>query len=110
MPLENSLGFEMAERLSRPSLMDGAHIDRRFDEVMTELKKINGAFAIGDDGNTDFDGHRRYHQEKLRAAKAEAEFWSQLKLEIAKKGLWSLLVIGFGLMAIGMATHLGFTR
>lgn len=86
------------------------HIDKRFDEVMMELKKIHGAFAISEDGTTDFDGHRRFHEEKVRAAKAEAEFWSELKLEIAKKGLWSLLVIICGLVVIGLSAKLGLTK
>ena len=86
---------------------DSRHIDKRFDEVMVELKKIHGAFASNDDGTTDFDGHRRFHEEKLRAAKAEAEFWSELKLEIAKKGIWSLLVIVCGLVVVGMSAKMG---
>ena len=86
---------------------DNEHLDRRFDEVMAELKKIHGAFASNDDGSTDFDGHRRFHEEKLRAAKAEAEFWAELKMEIAKKGIWSLLVIVCGLVVVGMSAKLG---
>ena len=86
---------------------DSSHIDRRFDEVMSELKKIHGAFAVNDDGSTDFDGHRKFHEEKLRAAKAEAEFWAELKLEIAKKGVWSLLVIVCGLVVVGISAKLG---
>lgn len=86
---------------------DSNHFDRRFDEVMQELKKINGAFAVGSDGATDFDGHRRFHEEKVRAAKAEAEFWSELKMEIAKKGIWSLLVIICGLIVVGLSTKFG---
>lgn len=86
---------------------DSSHIDRRFDEVMQELKKIHGAFASNDDGTTDFEGHRRFHEEKLKAAKAEAEFWAELKLEIAKKGIWSLLVIVCGLVVIGLSAKLG---
>ena len=86
---------------------ENEHIDRRFDEVMAELRKIHGAFASNDDGSTDFDGHRRFHEEKLRAARAEAEFWAELKLEIAKKGIWSLLVIICGLVVVGMSAKLG---
>lgn len=97
----------MDENALKLSAIDNAHIDRRFDEVMDELKKINGAFATSDDGTTDFDGHRRFHEEKVRAAKAEAEFWSELKLEIAKKGLWSLLVIICGLVVVGLSAKLG---
>jgi len=89
---------------------DNEHLDRRFDEVISELKKINGAFATNPDGSTDFDGHRRFHEEKLRAAKAEAEFWAELKMEIAKKGIWSLLVIVSGLVVVGISAKLGLAN
>jgi len=89
---------------------DNAHLDRRFDELLVEIKKISSAFITNEDGTTDFEGHRRFHEEKLRAAKAEAEFWRDLKLEIAKKGVWSLLVIICGLVVIGASTKLGFTK
>lgn len=89
---------------------DNAHIDRRFDEVLTEIKKISTAFATNDDGTVDFEGHRRFHEEKIRAAKAEAEFWHELKMEIAKKGLWSLLVVICGLVLVGASAKLGLTK
>ena len=84
-----------------------AHIDRRFDEVMSALKKIESAFATDEKGGADFDGHRRFHEEKMRAARAETEFWSELKLEVAKKGVWSLLIIVCGLIVVGISTKLG---
>lgn len=89
---------------------DNAHIDRRFDEVLAEIKKISTAFATNEDGSVDFEGHRRFHEEKIRAAKAEAEFWADLKLEIAKKGVWSLLVIICGLVVVGASAKLGLTK
>lgn len=89
---------------------DNAHIDRRFDEVMLELKKIGTAFITNEDGSTDFEGHRRFHEEKLRAAKAEAKFWEELRLDIAKKGVWSLLVIVCGLVVVGAAAKLGLHK
>ena len=89
---------------------DSSHIDKRFDEVLAALKKINGAFATDEDGTTDFEGHRRFHEEKVRAAKAEAEFWKELKMEIAKKGIWSLLVIICGLIVVGLSAKIGLTR
>lgn len=88
---------------------DNAHLDRRFDEVMSELRKISSAFTTNEDGSTDFEGHRRFHEEKIRAAKAEAEFWRDLKLEIAKKGIWSLLVIVCGLVVVGVSAKLGLS-
>lgn len=92
------------------SQSDNNHIDKRFDEVIAELQKINGAFARNSDGTVDFDGHRRYHESMIEAAEAQTQFWRELKLEIAKKGIWSLLVIVCGLVMIGIAAKLGFTK
>lgn len=89
---------------------DNEHLDRRFDEVLVEIKKISSAFTTNEDGSTDFEGHRRFHEEKVRAARAEADFWRELKLEIAKKGLWSLLVIICGLVVVGASAKLGLTK
>lgn len=86
---------------------DNAHIDRRFDEVLAELRKINGAFARNSDGTVDFDGHRRYHESMIAAAEAQTQFWNELKLEIAKKGIWGLLVIVCGLVLVGLSAKLG---
>lgn len=88
---------------------DNEHLDQRFDEVIRELKKVHAAFATNEDGSVDFEGHRRFHEEKVRAAKAEAEFWAELKLEIAKKGIWSLLVIVCGLVVVGASAKLGLS-
>ena len=89
---------------------DNAHIDRRFDEVLALLKKMSTAFVSGEDGQVDFEGHRRFHEEKIRAAKAEARFWEELRLDIAKKGLWSLLVVLLGLVVVGVSAKMGFYK
>lgn len=86
---------------------DNAHLDKRFDEVMDELQKMNGAFAKNPDGTVDYDGHRRYHEAMIAAATAQEQFWRELKLEIAKKGIWGLLVIVCGLIVIGLSAKLG---
>lgn len=86
---------------------DNAHIDRRFDEIMDELRKINGAFATNPDGTTDFDGHRKYHEAMIKAASAQEQFWYELKLEVMKKGIWSLLVIICGLVVVGVSAKFG---
>lgn len=86
---------------------DNAHIDRRFDEIMDELKNISSAFAKNPDGSVDFDGHRRYHEAMIRAASAQEQFWQDLKLEIAKKGVWGLLTIIVGLVLVGISAKFG---
>jgi hypothetical protein len=86
---------------------DNAHIDRRFDEIMVELHKINGAFATNPDGTTDFAGHKNYHEAMIKAATAQEQFWYELKLEVMKKGIWSLLVIICGLVVVGISAKFG---
>lgn len=86
---------------------DNAHIDRRFDEIMDALRQINGAFATNPDGTTDFDGHRKYHEAMIKAATAQEQFWYELKLEVMKKGIWSLLVIICGLVVVGFSAKFG---
>lgn len=86
---------------------DNAHLDKRFDEIMDELRKINGAFARNPDGSTDFEGHRNYHEAMIKAATAQEQFWRELKLEVAKKGIWSLLVIICGLVVVGVSAKFG---
>lgn len=85
------------------SRTDNAHLDARFDEILAEIRKVNSAFAKTPNGEVDFDGHRRYHEQMIAAATAQEEFWRDLKLEVAKKGIWSLLVIICGLVVVGIS-------
>lgn len=86
---------------------DNEHLDKRFDEVMSELAKINSAFARNSDGTVDHLGHRKYHEAMIEAAEAQTEFWRELRLDIAKKGIWGLLVIVCGLVIVGISAKLG---
>jgi len=84
-------------------------IERKLDLILDELKKIEGAFPRNDDGTTDFEGHKRFHESKIRAAEAEARFWEELKLDIAKKGTWGVLIIVLGLIAVGLSAKFGIS-
>lgn len=84
-------------------------IEHKLDVILSELKKLNGAFAKNADGTIDIDGHRRYHEEMIEAAKAQTKFWQELKLDIAKKGLWGLLIILLGLVVAGFGAKTGIT-
>jgi hypothetical protein len=90
--------------------LESKHLDDRFDEVMSALTQISGAFARNADGSVDYDGHRRYHEEMIKAAEAQTEFWRELRLDIAKKGVWGLLVVICGLILVGVSAKLGFTK
>lgn len=90
---------------------DEAHkIESRLDEILAEIKKIHGGFPRNDDGDTDFIGHREAHEQMIKAAKAQAEFWNELKLDVAKKGVWGILIILVGLVITGLAAKIGIAE
>ncbi len=72
-----------------------------------KIRRIESSMPRDDVGDVDYEGHRRFHEEKVKALKAEEEFWQALKLEIVKKGVWSLLVILCGLVMLGLSVKLG---
>lgn len=82
-------------------------IERKLDLILDHLTRIEGAFARNDDGTVDIDGHRRYHEAMIDAAKEQAQFWRELKLDIAKKGAWGVLVIVVGLVVVGLQSKFG---
>jgi hypothetical protein len=91
-------------------MSDNAHIDKRFDEIMNELQKIHGAFPRGPDGDIDHSGHRQYHEDMIRAAQAQEQFWHELRLDIAKKGVWGLIIVVCGLVTIGLLAKMGLYK
>lgn len=85
-------------------------IEHRLDEILQEVKRIHGAFPRTEHGDVDFSGHREAHEAMIEAAKAQAEFWRELKLDIVKKGVWGLLIIGCGLIITGAAAKFGIAE
>ena len=89
---------------------EARQIDDRLDEILSEVRKIHGAFPRTNDGETDFDGHRQYHEAMIRAAEAQAAFWNELKLDVVKKGVWGAVVIVVGLVLTGLAAKFGISH
>lgn len=75
--------------------------EAKMDLILMELAQINAAFPDGP------DNHRLAHQAMMKAAIAEERFWNELKIDIAKKGVWGLLVIVMGLAVIGISAKFG---
>lgn len=91
------------------SQSDNVHLDRRFDEILTELRHINNAFPRGHDGEVDHDGHRRYHESLIKASEAQEQFWQDLRMDVIKKGVWAAFIIVLGLIVVGVQVKLGLT-
>ena len=81
----------------------------QLDEILVELRSINKAFPLNGEGKVDHEGHRKYHESLIRSAEAQEQFWKELRLDVAKKGTWALIVILLGLFVLGVATKLGLS-
>ena len=82
-------------------------IEHKLDLILVEVKHMRSAFPKDEDGEVDYDGHRKYHESLIRAAEAQEAFWTDLKKEILKKGILGALIIALGLLWLGAQTKLG---
>jgi len=82
-------------------------IEQKLDLILEEVKQLKRAFPKDEDGESDFEGHRRAHEQLITAAKAQTKFWEELRLDVIKKGLWGMLIIICGLVITGVGTKLG---
>lgn len=57
-------------------------------EMLSTQSIVKLAFPEGD-----ADAHRRYHEELIRKAKVRADFYQELRTELAKKGIWAVIVL-----------------
>lgn len=79
-----------------------SHIETQLSDIKVCVASIKTAFPEGD-----IDGHRKYHEARIKAAVAEEAFWKDLKLDVAKKGAWGLLLIIIGLVMVGIGAKFG---
>lgn len=84
-------------------------VDEQFTAILNELSRLKTAFPEDESGEYDLAGHRRYHDAQIAAAKAEEAFWRDLKLDLAKKGVWAIVLVLIGLLVTGLAAKLGWT-
>ena len=84
-----------------PDKIASHSLEAKVDLVLSQLAYINRAFPDG------VDSHRKAHEAMMKAAVAEERFWTELKLDIAKKGILTLLVTLFGLAAVGLSVKFG---
>jgi hypothetical protein len=86
---------------------DELSIDHKLDLILDEVKHMRSAFPKNEDGEVDYDGHRKYHESLIRAAEAQEAFWNDLKKEVIKKGIIGALIIALGLVWLGFQAKLG---
>lgn len=79
----------------------------QLDAILAKLDAFEDAFPRDRDGLPDVAGHRRGHEAEIAAAKAREKFWNELRLELAKKGAWGIVLVLVGLILAGLAAKLG---
>lgn len=85
--------------------LDVSHVEQQLDKIIEQIDHLSGAFPMID-GKVDVDGHRRYHESKIKAAEAEAKFWTEVRQESIKKGIWFTMVVVVGLIVVGIQIKL----
>ena len=81
------------------------HAIKEREYVKQVMDSILKAFPNGD-----IEGHHAYHESKIRAARAEEEFWQTAKSEALKHGVAGLFVVGKWILilaAVGLAYKVG---
>ena len=76
------------------------------DELKQHVEREKSLLARAFPGG-DVAAHRMAHEAMISAARAQEQFWRDLRLDIAKKGVWGLLIIVLGLVLVGASTKLG---
>ncbi len=69
--------------------------------ILDAKRELMHAFPDG------IENHREAHERMIAAARAEEEFWHDLKTDIAKKSIWGILHILFMLTIGTLAVKLG---
>lgn len=74
-------------------------LNQHLRDESVALQTLVRALPSKPDGTPDVDGHREYHASLIEEAKARAEFWRDLRMELLRKGLWGMLgMLGFLVM------------
>lgn len=80
---------DLAEALEAHTNDEMPKIKQLVEEAMVETKTaLLNAFPAGD-----VHAHRVAHEQMMKAAAAEREFWDDLKKDVAKKSIWGILHI-----------------
>ena len=90
--------------------LEAHQIQQKLSEILDEVRMLHNAFPRTDSGETDLEGHRKYHEAMIKSAQAQEAFWRELRLDIAKKGTWGLLIIVLGLVMTGIAAKFGIAE
>lgn len=106
------------EFLDHPDALDAykQNADALLEKVNALMKRLEDlSTQVGEVGKAAAEAGRDASKATSQAEKlaektaAEERFWNELKIDVAKKGVWGLLIIVLGLAMIGLAAKFGIS-
>lgn len=97
----------LEERSEMMKQLAGQHVTllEKLERLTTAIEEFEKGFPDGD-----IRGHRLYHERLIRNVMAQEDFWNGLKSDLAKKGLWAVLLIVVGLIIAGLSAKIGLPQ
>lgn len=96
--LRDEIGLRHVENTSSLEVIEGNI------KVLTDrVDDLTKGFPNGDP-----DGHRLYHEAAIKRIEARTRFYEALRAELAKQGLWSLIVFMGGALIYYLKSKLPF--
>ena len=85
---------------------DVQQLNVRMAAVEADVDKLKTAFVLNDLRAPDYDGHRRDHYQRSKAAEDEAQTMRELKTDATRSLLKWLLTIAAGVFMLGIGPYL----
>ena len=85
---------------------DVQQLNNRLARVEGDVERIKTAFVLNDLHAPDYDGHRKDHFERSKAAEDAAQTMRVLKTDATKSLLKWLLTIAAGIFMLGIGPYL----
>lgn len=67
-------------------------------EKMEEVSRIREAIPEDGDGDRDYEGHRKYHEQLITESLARQDFWRRMKYDLVRWGL--IVFLGWAFIAL----------
>ncbi len=85
---------------------DIQQLNTRMAAVEADVDKLKTAFVLNDLHAPDYDGHRKDHYERSKAAEAEEKTMRELKTDATRSLLKWLLTVAAGIFMLGIGPYL----
>ena len=97
----------LEERAEMMKQLANQHVTllEKLERLTQAIEEFEKGFPQGD-----IHGHRLYHERLIRNVVAKEDFWNGLKSDLAKKGLWAVLLVTVGLIVAGLGAKIGLPQ